>query len=95
MRPLSKILVTRQVVFGSGLMPALQMRKDTLWNVLSDGYRTRVASVYSDWLRKLKAEKDADPDVTEIQAKPLLGAYANCPNLFLKRYQELEHWLMD
>ncbi len=88
-------MVTRQVVFGSGLMQVLQMRMEILWNVLSDGYKSRVATTYSGWLQKLKAEKEADPDVTEIQAKPLLGAYANCPNLFLKRCQELEHWLME
>ena len=90
-RQLQKILVTRQVVFGSGLMQVLQMRRDTLWNVLSDGYRTRVAQLYSEWLRKLKEEKDADLDGTEIKAKSLQGAYANCPTLFLKRCQEFGH----
>ncbi len=94
-RQLGRVTVSRQVVMGSGLMQVLQMRKETLWDVLSDGYRSRVASTYSGWLKKLKAGKDADVEDGDIKAKSLLGAYANCPGLFQKRCQDLGHWLMD
>ena len=56
-RQLSHAMVTKQVVFASGLMQVLRKRKDTIWNVLTEGYRSRVATLYSAWLRKLRAEQ--------------------------------------
>ena len=49
-RQLSHVMVTKQVVFASGLMQVLRKRKDTIWNVLTEGYRSRVATLYSAWL---------------------------------------------
>ena len=54
-----------------------------------------MAQIYSGWLRTLKAEQNEGLADAEVKTKSLLGAYANCPNLFLKRCREFEHWIMD
>ncbi len=83
------------VVFASGLIKILRKRKDTIWNVLSDTYRNRVATPYSAWLKKLNEEQNEGLGGTVMKAKSLLGAYAKVPSLFMKRCQDLEAWLVD
>ena len=82
-RQLPHVMVTKQVVFASGLMQILRKRKDTIWNVLSDTYRNRVATLYSAWLKKLSEEQDEGLGGTVMKAKSLLGAYAKVPSLFM------------
>ena len=74
-----QVMVTRQVAFASGLMQVLRVRKETLWNVLEDTYWSRVATLYSAWLKKLRKVQDEGLDGTVTKAKSLLGAYATMP----------------
>ena len=90
-----QVMVTRQVAFAYGLMHVLRVRKETLWNVLGEAYRSRVATLYSAWLKKLRKVQDEGLDGTVTKAKSLLGAYAKLPSLFLKRCRDLEAWLME
>ncbi len=84
-RQLPHVMVTRQVVFASGLIQVLRMRKDTIWNVLSDKYRERVAIMYLAWIKKLNDQKKEELGGPVMKAKSLLGAYAKIPSLFMKR----------
>ncbi len=94
-RQLPHVMVTEQVVFASCLMQILRKRKDTIWNVLSDTYRNRVATLYSAWLKKLNEEQKEGLGGTVMKAKSLLGVYAKIPSLFMKRCQDLETWLAE
>ncbi len=94
-RQLPKVMVTRQVLFASGLIQVLRMRKETIWNVLSDKYRNRVATLYLAWGKKLNDEKKEELGGPVMKVKSLLGAYAKIPSLFMKRCQELEKWLHE